>query len=644
MTAALYRDLQWLRPAPADFQNRCQAELKRIDDPGPGLRALAQYSLDEAQLHRLANTLNRLRRDGSSLEGLTSFRLGLLSNGTTAMLASALIGTAPRFGLSLDCVEADFGQTLTEALSPGSRINSAAVDAVLIAIDYRGWPLQAVAGDDASENAAISGALQHLKAITDGIHANSGVACIVQTLAPPVDDHFGNLDRSLWGTQRRLIDRFNHAIVDHVENSDDLLLDIAALASTVGAAEWHDLTAWNLAKLPCASAYVPLYADRVCRLLAAMRGKSRRCLVLDLDNTLWGGIIGDDGLSGIIIGQGDPTGEAYLAVQQSALMLKQRGIVLAVSSKNEDATAREPFRQHPDMLLRENDIAVFQANWNDKASNIRAIAEELALGLDSMVLLDDNPAERELVRRTLPEVAVPELPDDPALFARTLLAAGYFESIAFLPEDRQRAEYYRNNARRLASLRETADLEAYLASLDMTITFEPFTPTGRARIVQLINKSNQYNLMTHRYTDKDVEEIEHDDRCFTLQVRLTDLFGDNGMISVIICRQVVTDEWEIDTWLMSCRVLARRVEHAILNELLLCAQTRGIRRLLGLHRRTARNGLVEDHYSKLGFSRHDDRADGTAVWRLDVDEQAQLDVPMRVRRVGYDIAVPLLTA
>ena len=644
MTAALYRDLKWLRTAPADFTHRCRQLLQQIDDPGPGFRSLAQHALDEAQLHRLSMTLASARQSGFELKSLTGFRLGIISNATTAMLASAISGSAPRYGLCIDCVEADFGQTLAEALSPQSTINCGAVDAVLVAIDYRGWPLQASAGDEIAENAAFDAALQHLHAITDGIHANSGAVCILQTLAAPPEDLFGNLDRALQGTQRRLIERFNQAIVDHVASSDDLLLDVAAMASMVGTAEWHDATAWHMAKLPFAGSLIPFYADRLCRIPATLRGRSRRCLVLDLDNTLWGGVIGDDGLSGIIIGQGDPTGEAHLSVQQTARMLKERGIVLAVSSKNNDSIAREPFRQHPDMLLHEEDIAVFQANWDDKASNLRAIASELSLGLDALVLLDDNPAERQLVHRLLPEVAVPELPDDPALFARTLLAAGYFEATAFLPEDRQRADYYRSNARRVAAQRQTGDLDGYLASLDMVISFEPFTATGRARITQLINKSNQYNLMTRRYDARQIECIEQNDGCFSLQVRLTDLFGDNGMISVVICRQQSPDEWEIDTWLMSCRVLARRVEHAVLNELLLCARERGIRRLIGLYQRTSRNGLVEDHYAKLGFSRHEDLANETSVWFLDVDDAQLFDVPMHVRRLGYDIsqAVPAI--
>src|SRR5258706_8613992 len=233
--------------------------------------------------------------------------------------------------------------------------------------------------------------------------------CILQTLARPAESTFGTLDAAVPGTQRAVIDAVNRSLADSIAGTEDLLLDVAGLAETVGLDSWHDATLWNMAKLPFANEFVPLYAEHICRIVAALRGKSRRCLILDLDNTLWGGVIGDDGLEGIVIGQGDPTGEAHLEVQRTAISLRERGIVLAVSSKNEDDVARSPFRKHPEMLLREDHIAVFQANWSDKATNIRAIASQLSLGLDAMVFLDDNPAERALVRRELPEVAVPEL-------------------------------------------------------------------------------------------------------------------------------------------------------------------------------------------------------------------------------------------
>ena len=358
-----------------------------------------------------------------------------------------------------------------------------------------------------------------------------------------------------------------------------------------------------------------------------------------MDNTVWGGVIGDDGLDGIVIGQGDATGEAHLHVQRTALALRDRGVVLAVSSKNTDDIARQPFQKHPEMLLREDHIAVFQANWNDKATNIKAIAEELSLGLDAMVFLDDNPVERGLVRKMLPQVAVPELPDNAALYARTLLAAGYFEAIAFSGEDRKRAEFYQDNARRVTLQKQAGDVDAYLVSLNMQMTLQPFDDTGRARIAQLINKSNQFNLTTRRYTEADVAAAQQDPNAFTLQVRLADAFGDNGMISVLICRRQ-QDDWDIDTWLMSCRVLGRKAETAVLQELITQARAQGIQRLIGRYLPTEKNKLVEDHYAKLGFALIDKRADGSAVWELHVQDAPLVDLPIAIQRIGFASAAP----
>jgi FkbH-like protein len=393
-----------------------------------------------------------------------------------------------------------------------------------------------------------------------------------------------------------------------------------------------------MAKFPFSDDVIPIYAEHVARTVAAIRGKSRKVLILDLDNTVWGGVIGDDGLEGIQIAQGDAIGEAYLEVQRLALDLRQRGILLAVSSKNHDEVAREPFEKHPEMLLKLDHIAVFAANWDDKATNIRAIAEKLSLGLDAMVFLDDNPVERGLVRTLLPEVAVPELPEDPAWYARTLAAAGYFEAITFSAEDLKRAGFYQDNAKRASLQSYVGGIDAYLASLNMTITFQPFDTTGRARIVQLINKSNQYNLTTRRYTVPEVTQAETDPEVFTLQVRLEDVYGDNGMISVVICRPGEPGAWEIDTWLMSCRVLGRKVEHMVLREILSHARATGVHKLKGVYRPTDRNKLVLDHYSKLGFIKIGEEESGLTHWELLVEGANPESTPIKVVSHGFQDA------
>ena len=630
MSNKTFANLEWLPRPASDFFSRCKAALDLTQGVGRELQALAGNALDSNQLVRLAGVIEKLRAKDPDFKPLIPFRLGLLSNATTDFLVPALVATAARHGILLEVITGGYDQVFQEAFAPDSRVNRSAPDAVLLAIDYRGLPLQGAGGDVETGQKGVDASLSYLRSVRDGIKRNSKAICMFQTVSQPPETLFGNLDAVHASSLRRMIDGVNAGIGEIVRGSTDVVVDVAHLASTVGLGDWHSPRQWNTAKIPFADAFIPLYADHVCRTLAALRGKSRRCLILDLDNTIWGGVIGDDGIEHIQVGQGDEKGEAYLSLQRLALDLRSRGIVLAVCSKNEDEIARAPFRKHPEMLLKENHIAVFQANWKDKATNIEAIARELSLGLDAMVFLDDNPAERLLVRERLPEVAVPELPEDPALYGRTLAAAGYFEAVAISEDDLRRADFYQDNARRANLQKETGDLDAYLASLAMEITFQPFDETGRARITQLINKSNQYNLTTKRYTEMQVAAMEHDPSYFTLQVRLSDTFGDNGMISAVICRATSDAEWTIDTWLMSCRVLGRRVENMTLQLILDHAKKQGIRRLIGTYVPTDRNKLVQDHYPKLGF-RMSTTDHGAATYELDIDSAGVQSAPMKVK-------------
>jgi FkbH-like protein len=338
---------------------------------------------------------------------------------------------------------------------------------------------------------------------------------------------------------------------------------------------------------------------------------------VDLDNTLWGGVIGDDGLDGIVLGQGSALGEAFVAFQEYLHQLSRRGVILAVCSKNDEANALSPFENHPEMVLKRSHFAAFVANWADKATNLRNIAQRLNIGLDSLVFVDDNPFERNLVRTELPVVAVPELPEDPAHYARCLADAGYFESARITAEDLARTEQYRANIERESLRSSVTDLSTYLESLKMEMQATPFDEIGLGRITQLINKTNQFNLTTRRYSEQEVAAIMSEPNTITLQVRLTDKLGDNGMISVVIAKPTEQeDELTIDTWLMSCRVLGRQVEHAVLNILADAAMRSGYRYLKGEFKPTAKNTLVKDHYEKLGFEPAGTGEAGQTSWRL----------------------------
>jgi len=414
---SLYGELQWLPRAPRDFAERLKAAggaSAANDSSGRELQALANHALDLNCLMKLAKVIEKARASGADLHPLVPFRLAVLSNATVDLLTPALLAGGARHGIALEVVEPSYDQVAQEALTPDSKVNSSKPDTVLFALDFRALPLRLSLGDAETAAATVEGVMGYFQALRSGIKANSSALCIFQTFAPPAETLFGSLDRALPGTMRFLIDAVNRSLAENALQSGDVLLDVAGLAETVGLADWHNTRLWNIAKFPFSDQFVPLYADHVARTVAAIRGKNRKVLILDLDNTVWGGVIGDDGLEGIKIGQGDATGESHLAVQRMALDLRQCGIVLAVSSKNSDKIARAPFEKHPEMLLKLDHIAVFQANWNDKATNIQAIADELNLGLDAMVFLDDNPVERGLVRQLLPQVAVPELPEEPA--------------------------------------------------------------------------------------------------------------------------------------------------------------------------------------------------------------------------------------
>jgi len=618
----LFENLSWLPKPPENFSQRLSKALN-----GDDLKGLAKFALDDNQLNRLYKKTSSIKKNRINLKTLTPMKVGLISNSTTKLIVPALIASALRYGIILEVIEAEYNQVAQEAFSEYSILKDHKLNAVLLSIDYHGLPILPTPGNKEAADKSVQDCLGYIKSLLISLKSKTKSSIIFQNIAVNVEKISGSVEARLPGTLPWLINRINIEL-DNLVSEDYFIFDIAGLASNVGQSNWHDPRLWHMAKLPFSEKYIPIYSDYFCRILSAKLGGMRRCIVLDLDNTLWGGVIGDDGIEGIHIGNGNALGESFLHLQKILLQLRERGVVLAVSSKNEDLTARQPFREHPDMLLREEHIAVFQANWTDKASNIIAIAKTLSLGLDSIVFLDDNPAERMQVRNELPEVAVPELPTEPALYARTLIAAGYFESIALSSEDLKRADFYQDNAKRVQILNQSSDMESYLNSLDMHMQLTQFDAIGRFRICQLINKSNQFNLTTKRYSEIDIKKFEKDDAFYTRQICLKDKFGDNGMISVIICEKD-TNFWKIDTWLMSCRVLGRGVEIAALNDIILNAKKNGVNILTGEYISTPRNVIVKDHYKKLGFTKTSVHKE-IETWSLDIKDYESPNLPITI--------------
>ena len=594
------------------------------------LIALAKCRIDTIQTNRLDRVLQA--RFGVLPPEQTvgrPVRLAILASSTVTHLLPGLRVGALRRGLWLQTFVVDYNQYVQVLLDPPTELMAFTPSEVLFAFDavHMTLGLDLLAGKAVESLRAEK--LAHLERVWRLCRERFGCPMIQQTILPIFDPLLGGNEHRLPGSPQRFVASLNESIRNAAPAAGVDILGIDERCVRQGLEAWHEPMLWLKAKQEIAPGAAPLYGDLAARIIAARQGRSFKALVLDLDNTLWGGVIGDDGLKGIVVGQGSATGESFLALQAYAKAMSRRGIILAVCSKNDRANALLPFKEHTEMVLREDDISAFVANWDDKALNIRRIAAELNIGLDALVFVDDNPFERNLVRAELPMVAVPEVPEEPALVARCLADAGYFESLGLTADDQQRAAQYQTNAARAALAAETSDLEGYLRSLDMRLVWRRFDADGLARIVQLINKTNQFNLTTRRYTEQEVAAVMEATDAFGIQFRLIDRFGDNGMIAVVIGRRE-RDDLALDTWLMSCRVLGRQVEAATLAVVAQEARSHGARALVGHFRPTAKNAMVRDHYRTLGFMLQSDDEHGNAVWRLELESFDPKSVAMAV--------------
>jgi len=621
-------ELPWLLPPDPGF--RAKLNSLRASAGEEFAQNLKHVLRSELDLNRLISVDNALNKSGGSLpaDAFTPLRIAFLSNGTTAYAVPAIRATCVRYGILADIYAPGYGLADADVFNSDSPLYSDRCNIAILAETAEALGLTCSAIEMNNPSGAVENALGIILRRVETLR-DAGISVIAQTIPTPTDTWCGSLDVRLPGSVRTQIKHFNDSLIAHAAEMAFDIFDVDALAGLIGREKWFDRAEWYRSKSPFSLAFLPAYAEYLARIIGAMQGKSRKCLVLDLDNTIWGGTIGDDGLNGIRIGQGSPEGEAYLGVQAYAKSLLERGIILAVCSKNEDAIAKAAFENHPEMLLQLRDISIFVANWTDKASNLDYVAKSLNIGLDSLVFLDDNPAERARVRQMLPQVAVPEVTDDPSLYPLILSQAGYFEAVSLTKEDSSRGAHYLSNHARKIALEKIGDYDDYLCSLNMICEIRPFDDIGRGRIAQLINKSNQFNLTTRRYSESDVEEFQNDPTVFCRQIRLVDRFGDNGMISVVIFR-IAEKIWTCDTWLMSCRVLGRRVEESVLDHIAFCAKAQGAESLIGEFLPSSKNMIVKDHFSKLGFCPAGNLyADGTR-WKLDLFEHTPKTLPLKL--------------
>ncbi len=623
--------LPWL-PQHADLGAAIR-KARDIPDPAERLQAargLAGHARDMVTTGRIdriaAGCFDALGTEGSLAGGFAHMRLAILSSHTVDHLVPSIrVGGLAR-GMNLSVHVGPYGLYRQMLLGRDAALAAFAPQLILLALDAEALvPPLPLSASEAEVAAAIQRAVDDVRVLWRRAKEEYGAQPVQQTLPETTLPLFGSFEGLVPASPMALRASLNAAIRSAAREEGVLLLDLAwQVPPRMGEAELTDALLWHHAKQLINPVFAPLYGDLVARLAAAIAGRSRKCLVLDLDNTVWGGVIGDDGPEGIKLGQGSAEGEAFAAFQRYAARLAERGVILAVCSKNDEAVARKAFETHPEMVLRAEDVACFVANWTDKATNLREIARRLNIGIDSLVFVDDNPAEREIIRRELPEVAVPELPDDISRYPAVVAAAGYFEAVSLTGDDLSRSRSYAANVQRAAALQSTTDMQGYLQSLDMCLVARPLGPIDRPRAAQLINKSNQFNLTTRRRTEQELEALLRDPATMGYGFRLSDRFGDNGLISVVLLRPDPAwrqDELLIDTWLMSCRVLGRQVEQAVLETLASLASSRGIRAFIGEYRPSGRNGMVEKHYEQLGFAPVEPAAGASAearFWRLDL--------------------------
>ena len=536
-------------------------------------------------------------------------RLALVGSFTTTQLGQLLWLGARRLGIALDIYESHYGQYRQEVIDPRCGMYEFAPDIVLLAV-HEGELL--LPEHSPSPQPDVEAEVRRWTSLWKTVGERSNARVVQFNFALPGELPMGHLGARLPGTRYRAIQALNLRLGEEACGTVSIV-DCERLSAVFGKQRWFDPRFWHLAKQAVAPEALPLLARHTAAVIAADLGLSRKCLVLDLDNTLWGGVIAEDGLAGIKLGNG-VDGEAFAAFQDYILKLKNKGVLLAVCSKNNEADAKEVFEKHPEMRIALDDIALFVTNWQPKPDNIRLIARTLNIGLDSLVFVDDNPAERAVVRQFLPEVDVVPLPPDPTQYTRALSRYLLFETSSFTPEDVKRTDQYRARARLLEMETSTSSIEDFYRSLQMQAVIAPFDELHLPRISQLMGKTNQFNLTSRRHNVSQLRAFMQDPRCVHLYLRLRDHFADHGLVSVMIALHE-GDLLEIDTWLMSCRVIGRTVEAALLSHLCQCAQQLGCASIRGIYIPTAKNVMAKDVFARFGFEPLDENK-GTWVYDL----------------------------
>jgi len=547
-----------------------------------------------------------------------TFKVAMLGDSATQFLAIALRGIALESKIKIEILEAGYNQTEFSILNFESDYYKFSPDYTIILMSSPVWhdkfSKNAIEDKDQFSNQELEQIKLYVETINNKIQTN----IIISNIQYEFDFIFGNYSSKTNASSIYQTTNFNIGLMKLSQAFKNVFIsDIASLRGLYGQQIVFDPRLYASTKSDFSYEFLPYVAKNFMDIILSISGTFKKCLILDLDNTLWGGIIGDDGLENIQIGD-IGIGAIYSSIQLWAKNLKERGIILAICSKNNESTAKEPFLKHPDMILRLEDISVFVANWGTKSENINYIHNVLNIGFDSMVFLDDNPFERELVKSLVPEITVPELPSEPSQYLPYLRSLNLFEVSSFSTEDKNRTIKYQEEASRQKIKQSFNNASDFLKDLNMKSKINKFDNFNSPRISQLTQRSNQFNLRTVRYNESDITNIINSDIYTGITFSLTDRFGEYGIVALVILEsQNEGKNLFIDTWIMSCRVLKRTLETFVTNELILFAKNNKAEKLIGEYIPTPKNIIVKDHYKNLGFREQDNN------WILDIKEYKQ---------------------
>jgi FkbH-like protein len=562
----------------------------------------------------------------------TAHRLAILRSFTVEPMVPLLRAAAFTTGLDLTVHLGDFNAYPQEILDSGSSLYTFGPDSAILAVQTRDivpelWSGYADLSSDAVRDSvarAIGSYKSWIKAFRQGSTAN----LIVHMLEPPKTPNLGVLDAQTGTSQPDAIRQINEGLRAICQERQGVyLLDYGSLVARHGFEQWHDEEKWLTARMPISARHLLHMVQAWLRFLVPLTGRTAKVLVVDLDNTLWGGVIGEDGIRGIRLGAEYP-GAPYQALQRALLDLDRKGILLAVCSKNTPEDAMEALEKHPGMLLKPKHFAALRINWGDKAQNLREIAAELNLGVDALAFLDDNPVERAQIRQTLPEVTVIELSGNPADYADVVRDSPVFERLRLSVEDQQRVRFYAAERQRVSGEQSFASKEEFFRSLEQEAEVSPLEPTTLARVSQLTQKTNQFNLTTRRYSEQQIGEIASRPGWQVLSLRVHDRYGDHGLVGVAITH----DDGEsrlIDTFLLSCRVIGRSVETALLAHLAETARAKDLKSMRGWFLPTKKNAPAKNFYAQHGFTMESSNGEGS-VWVLNL-QKARIECPEWVK-------------